>query len=169
MRYLSLQEDAELFDNPSRMALDNTHEGFVRDTSLHPIDPVIECLGEYRARTFRSNRADANGSRIDDVLTSTALRDGRNHLQFPDCIANKLKFTSGSPTLRFRTGQLVLGCLLISQTHILELQELAEAERFFCCTSIIFKNYWAGSYLHVRSSYSHSEVDKLHDSVKYRS
>ena len=81
----SLQEDAELIDNPSRMALDNMHEGFVRDTSLHPIDPVNECLGECRARTFRSNRADANGSRIDDVLTSTALRDSSNYLQFPDC------------------------------------------------------------------------------------
>ena len=81
----SLQEDAELIDNPSRMALDNTHDGFVRDTSLHPIDLVNECLGEYRARTFRSNRADANGSRIDDVLTSTALRDSANYLQFPDC------------------------------------------------------------------------------------
>ena len=81
----SLQEDAELLDNPSRMALDNTHGGFVRDTSLHPIDPVNECLGECRARTFRSNRADADGSRIDDVLTSTALRDSANYLQFPDC------------------------------------------------------------------------------------
>ena len=49
------------------------------------IDPVNECLRECRTRIFRSNRADANGSRIDDVLTSTALRDSANYLQFPDC------------------------------------------------------------------------------------
>ena len=80
-----LQEVTVLIDKPSRMALDNMHGEFLKQTGLHPIDPWDECVGECRAGTFRSNRANANGSRIDDVLTSTALGDSANYLQFPDC------------------------------------------------------------------------------------
>ena len=81
----SLQKDADLIDNPYRKALDSMHKVFVKQTGLRPIDPVNECLGECRARTFGSNRADAHGSRIDDVLRSTAVQDSANYLQFPDC------------------------------------------------------------------------------------
>ena len=67
------------------MALDNMRGDLVKQTALHPIDPVKDYQGECRARTIRSDRADADGSRLDDVLTSTALQDGANYLQFPDC------------------------------------------------------------------------------------
>ena len=61
----SLQDDAELNDNPSRKARDNMHGEFLKQTGLHPIDPVHECfrvnecLGECRAKTFRSIRAES--------------------------------------------------------------------------------------------------------------
>ena len=71
----SLQNDAELIANPSHTVLDNMHGEFLEKTGLHPINPVNECLGECRAYL---TRADANRSRIDDVLTSTALRDSAN-------------------------------------------------------------------------------------------
>ena len=67
------------------MALDNMRGDFVEQTGLHPIDPVKDYLGECRASTFRSTRAEATGSRNDDVLTSTALQDGASYLQFSDC------------------------------------------------------------------------------------
>ena len=49
----NLQEAADLIDKSSRMALDNMHEKFVKQTDLHPIDPVKDCQGECRRRTFR--------------------------------------------------------------------------------------------------------------------
>ena len=99
------------------MALDNMRGDLVKQTALHPIDPVKDYQGECRARTIRSDRADADGSRLDDVLTSTALQDSANYLQFPDCngdskkvlptIANR-PFSSSPWTLH----HLVDACLL---------------------------------------------------------
>ena len=54
----SLQEDADLINNSSRVALDNMHGEFMKQIDLHPIDPVKDYQGEGRARTVRSNRAD---------------------------------------------------------------------------------------------------------------
>ena len=60
------------------MALDNMHGVFVKQTGLRPLDPPRDYQGESGARPFRLNRADAKGSKIDDVLTSTALQDSAN-------------------------------------------------------------------------------------------
>ena len=51
------------------MVSDNMRGDCVKQTDLHAFDPVKDYLGKSRARIFKSDRADATGSRIDAALT----------------------------------------------------------------------------------------------------
>ena len=66
------------------MVSDNMCGDFVKQTGLHPVDPVKDHLGESRARILKSDRGDATGSRIDAALTSEPGRVAALAFLLPD-------------------------------------------------------------------------------------
>ena len=81
----SARDEEEDLENHRLLGLDTSYAEFVETSGLVPLDPIKDYLGEVRERTFRSNRQDAHGSKIDDVLVSTALQNDKHNLAFPDC------------------------------------------------------------------------------------